>query len=179
MSILKTSQSEGQSDTLPRPLARKAGAATGKAGRMLALAGVILPLLMIGGMKFTAVEIEALKPLIGGTPWLAWMYPMFGEAGAAYLLGVVEIAAALLLIACPWSAPRRRSRRRFGNADFPGDLFDHVRLADLGTDAGFSGAGSCGPVPDQRHSAARHRACRTWRKPEQVEQGGCRGPSPS
>ncbi|MBY5867198.1 MULTISPECIES: YkgB family protein [Rhizobium] len=104
MSILKTSQSEGQSDTLPRPLARKAGAATGKAGRMLALAGVILPLLMIGGMKFTAVEIEALKPLIGGTPWLAWMYRMFGEAGAAYLLGVVEIATALLLIACPWSA---------------------------------------------------------------------------
>jgi uncharacterized membrane protein YkgB len=55
-------------------------------------------------MKFTEVEIEALKPLIGGTPWLAWMYPVFGEAGASYVLGVVEIATALLLIACPWSA---------------------------------------------------------------------------
>ncbi|WIW53196.1 YkgB family protein [Mesorhizobium mediterraneum] len=58
---------------------------------------------MIGGMKFTAVEIEALRPLIGGTPWLAWMYPVFGEAGASYVLGVVEIATALLLIASPWS----------------------------------------------------------------------------
>jgi reactive chlorine resistance protein C len=104
MWVLKTSQFEGQSDTLPRPLAQRAGAAIGKTGRVLALAGVILPLLMIGGMKFTAVEIEALKPLIGGTPWLAWMYPIFGEAGAAYLLGVVEITAALLLIACPLSA---------------------------------------------------------------------------
>ncbi|TIX58579.1 MAG: DUF417 family protein [Mesorhizobium sp.] len=76
--------------------------AVSKAGWILALIGV-MPLLMIGGMKFTAVEIEALRPLIGGTPWLAWMYPVFGEAGASYVLGVVEIATALLLIASPWS----------------------------------------------------------------------------
>jgi uncharacterized membrane protein YkgB len=76
----------------------------GKFGRIVALLGVILPLLLIGGMKFTQVEIDGLKPLIGGTPWLAWMYPVLGEAGASYLLGVVEIAAALLLIASPWSA---------------------------------------------------------------------------
>ena len=64
---------------------------------------MIAPLLLIGGMKFTQVEIDGLKPLIGGTPWLAWMYPVFGEAGASYLLGVVEIATALLLILSPWS----------------------------------------------------------------------------
>ena len=69
---------------------------------MLALAGVVLPLLLIGGLKFTRFEVEALKPMIGGTPWLAWMYPVFGEAGASYFLGVVEIATALLLIASPW-----------------------------------------------------------------------------
>ena len=73
-------------------------------GRAIALIGVIAPLLLIGGMKFTQVEIDALKPLIGGTPWLAWMYPAFGEAGASYALGVVEIATALLLILSPWSA---------------------------------------------------------------------------
>ena len=102
MPVLRTSEPEGQGETLPRPWVRKA-AAIRKAGRILALTGVILPLLMIGGMKFTAVEIEALRPLIGGTPWLAWMYPVFGEAGASYVLGVVEIATALLLIASPWS----------------------------------------------------------------------------
>jgi reactive chlorine resistance protein C len=75
-----------------------------RAGRMIAFAGVVLPLLLIGGMKFTAVEIEALKPLISPTPWLAWMYPVFGEAGASYLLGIVEIATAVLLLASPWSA---------------------------------------------------------------------------
>ena len=74
-----------------------------RAGRVVALAGVVLPLLLIGGLKFTQFEVEALRPLIGGTPWLAWMYPVFGEAGASYFLGVVEIMTALLLMASPWS----------------------------------------------------------------------------
>ena len=74
-----------------------------RAGRVIALVGVVLPLLLIGGLKFTPLEVEALKPLIGGTPWLAWMHPVFGEAGTSYLLGVVEIGTALLLLASPWS----------------------------------------------------------------------------
>jgi reactive chlorine resistance protein C len=73
-------------------------------GRSIALAGVVLPLLLIGLLKFTPTEIEALKPLIGGTPWLAWLTPAFGEAGASYLLGIVEITTALLFVASRWSA---------------------------------------------------------------------------
>jgi uncharacterized membrane protein YkgB len=75
-----------------------------RGGRAVALAGVVLPLLLIGGLKFTQPEIEALRPLIGGTPWLAWLYPPLGESGASYLLGVVELAAAVLLMASPLSA---------------------------------------------------------------------------
>jgi hypothetical protein len=74
------------------------------AGRAVALAGVVLPLLMIGILKFTQIEVGALKPLIGGTPWLAWLYPVFGEAGASYFLGVFELVTAALLSASPWSA---------------------------------------------------------------------------
>ena len=73
-----------------------------RAGRAVALVGVVLPLLLIGGLKFTQFEVEALKPLIGGTPWLSWMYSVLGEAGASYVLGVVEITTALLLIASSW-----------------------------------------------------------------------------
>lgn len=72
-------------------------------GRFVGLLGVVLVLLLIGGLKFTQVEIDGLKPIIGPTPWLAWMYPAFGEAGASYLLGVVELATALLLMLSPWS----------------------------------------------------------------------------
>lgn len=69
-----------------------------RVGRAIALTGVVLPLLLIGGLKFTQFEIDALKPLIGSAPWLAWMYAAFGEARTSYLLGVVEITTALLLI---------------------------------------------------------------------------------
>lgn len=73
-------------------------------GRGVALAGVVIPLVMIGILKFTQYEIDALKPLIGATPWLAWLYVVFGFAGTSYLLGVVELVTAALFIASPWSA---------------------------------------------------------------------------
>ena len=78
-------------------------AAIERAGRVIALIGIVLPLLLIGSLKFTSFEIEALKPMIGGTPWLAWTYAVFGAERTANLLGVVEIATALLLIASYWS----------------------------------------------------------------------------
>jgi reactive chlorine resistance protein C len=74
------------------------------AGRAIALAGVVLPLFLIGILKFTQYEIDGLRPFIGGTPWLAWLYAAFGAAGASYLLGVVELITAALFVASPWSA---------------------------------------------------------------------------
>lgn len=70
----------------------------------MALIGLVLPLLLIGGLKFTQVEIDALRPMIGGTPWLAWLVPVFGAAGASYLIGGVEILTAILLVVSPWAA---------------------------------------------------------------------------
>lgn len=79
------------------------GATILKAGRAISLVGVILPLLLIGLLKFTDIEIDALKPVISNTPWLVWLYPVFGEAGASFFLGIVELITALLLIASVWS----------------------------------------------------------------------------
>lgn len=72
-------------------------------GRVVALIGIILPLLLIGLNKFQPFEVALLKPVIGGTPWLAWMLGVFGDAGTARLLGIVEIFTAGLLIASLWS----------------------------------------------------------------------------
>ena len=80
-----------------------AAAVLHRAGRGIALYGVVAVLLMIGGLKFTAIEIAALENLIPPTPWLAWLYPAFGKAGASYLLGLIEIIAGLLLAVSPWS----------------------------------------------------------------------------
>ncbi|KZN56535.1 hypothetical protein N476_00230 [Pseudoalteromonas luteoviolacea H33] len=74
-----------------------------KVGQGTALLGVVLPLLLIGVLKFTPTEVEALKPVINGTPWLTWLYAVFGFEGASYFLGVVEIITATLLIMSVWS----------------------------------------------------------------------------
>jgi reactive chlorine resistance protein C len=103
VSVLNRSELTSDARDVRRPSGTGLAASIRRTGRVLALAGVVLPLLLIGGLKFTPFEVEALKPLIGGTPWLAWMYPAFGEVGASYVLGVVEIATALLLVASPWS----------------------------------------------------------------------------
>jgi uncharacterized membrane protein YkgB len=71
--------------------------------RAVLLAGVALPLLTIGGLKFTAIEVRALQPMIDGTPWLAWTFVVFGETTASRLIGTVEIVVALLLLASPLS----------------------------------------------------------------------------
>ncbi len=71
-------------------------------GRSIALAGVVLPLFLIGLLKFTAFESEALRPLITATPWLSWLYAVFGVTGASALLGVVELFTAALLVLPIW-----------------------------------------------------------------------------
>ena len=113
-------------------------------GRGVALAGAAAPLLLIGGMKFTAVEIAALQPLIAGTPWLAWLYPLLGEAGASYLLGVVEMAAGLLLLAAPWSARAGVAGGALGGAHLRRHLLADARPADLGAGLGFPALGPLG-----------------------------------
>ncbi|AOT08055.1 DUF417 family protein [Pseudoalteromonas luteoviolacea] len=77
---------------------------TYKVGQGTALFGVVLPLLLIGALKFTPTEVEALKPIINGTPWLTWLYAVFGFAGASYFIGMIEIITATLLIMSVWSA---------------------------------------------------------------------------
>ena len=69
-------------------------------GYAVAVIGMVLPLLLIGALKFTQPEIEGLKPLIGSAPWL---YPLLGPANTSYLLGVIEILAAVLVLASPVS----------------------------------------------------------------------------
>jgi len=91
-------------ETTSSPAASALSNRIATAGRGIALAGVVIPLVMIGILKFTQYEIEALKPLIGATPWLAWLYAILGYSGTSYLLGVVELTTASLFIASIWSA---------------------------------------------------------------------------
>jgi len=83
---------------------RAAGRRFSSVGRAIALVGIVAPLLLIGGMKFTQVEIDTLRPMIAATPWLSWMIGLFGDVGASCFLGVFEIMTAAFLVLSPWSA---------------------------------------------------------------------------
>jgi len=64
--------------------------------------GLVLILLWIGGMKFTAYEAEGIRPFVENSPPFAWTYPVFGVRGMASILGTTEILVALLIAARPW-----------------------------------------------------------------------------
>jgi uncharacterized membrane protein YkgB len=64
--------------------------------------GLVLLLIMWGGAKFTAFEAEAIKPLVENSPFVGWMYGVFGLRGAAALFGVFEVLTAVLIAARRW-----------------------------------------------------------------------------
>lgn len=63
-----------------------------------------LVFLAFGYVKFFPFEAEGVAPLIAAHPALSWL-GMFGQAGASAFLGVVELAAGVLLLA-GFFAPR-------------------------------------------------------------------------
>jgi uncharacterized membrane protein YkgB len=79
-------------------LGARAAAVGGHAPRY----GLVLILLWIGGMKFTAYEAEGIRPFVENSPPFAWTYPVFGVRGLSNILGATEIVVGLLIAARPW-----------------------------------------------------------------------------
>jgi uncharacterized membrane protein YkgB len=63
--------------------------------------GLVIVLLWIGGMKFTAYEAEGIKPLVANSPLMSWVYRVMSVGGFASLLGAVEIAIGVLIALRP------------------------------------------------------------------------------
>ena len=63
--------------------------------------GLVIVLLWIGGMKFTAYEAEGIKPLVANSPLMGWVYRLMSVGGFSAFLGVVEIAIGLLIAVRP------------------------------------------------------------------------------
>ncbi|HXH82944.1 MAG TPA: DUF417 family protein [Candidatus Tectomicrobia bacterium] len=58
------------------------------------LAGILL---YLGAFTFTAVEAEAIRPLLAHSPLGAWLYTWLGVRTVAGMIGVVEIVAGGLI----------------------------------------------------------------------------------
>jgi len=59
---------------------------------------VVLALLWIGAMKFTAFEAAAIEGLVASSPLTSWLYSILSVQGAANLIGTIEIATALAIV---------------------------------------------------------------------------------
>jgi len=59
--------------------------------------GLVLVLLWIGGLKFTAYEAEGVHGHASNSPLLAWTYDLLSVGGVSALLGIVEISLAILI----------------------------------------------------------------------------------
>jgi len=59
--------------------------------------GLVALLVLWGGLKFTDLEAQAIRPLVEHHPLLGLLYPAFGIRGTSALIGVVELSAATLI----------------------------------------------------------------------------------
>jgi uncharacterized membrane protein YkgB len=67
--------------------------------------GLVIVIGWIGLMKFTAFEAHGIEPLVANSPFMSWLYDILSVTTFSALLGVVEVAAAVLLAIKLW-APR-------------------------------------------------------------------------
>ena len=73
-------------------------------GLHVARYALVLVLVWIGAMKFTAYEAGAIQPLVANSPLMSWLYAIFSVQVTSNLIGVAEIAAGVLIALRPWSA---------------------------------------------------------------------------
>ena len=127
-------------------------------GRVLARYGLVVVVAWIGLMKFTAYEAEGIRPFVANSPLMSWVYGLMSVRGFSAVLGVVEVAIALLIAARPFS-PRASA---LGSALAVGMFL--TTLSFLSHDAGRLGAesrrlprpvGAPGAVPHQGPGPAR------------------------
>jgi uncharacterized membrane protein YkgB len=66
--------------------------------------GLVLVLVWIGAMKFTAYEAEGIQGLVANSPLMSWMYNVLSVRGTSALIGSAELIIAGLIALRPLSA---------------------------------------------------------------------------
>lgn len=74
-----------------------------KVGMHVSRYGLVLTLLLIGVLKFTADEAHGIQPLVASSPLMSWLYRIFSLQAVSNLIGVTEIAVAALIALRPFS----------------------------------------------------------------------------
>lgn len=75
-----------------------------KVGVHISRYGLVVTLLLIGVLKFTAGEAQGIQPLVANSPLMSWLYHIFSVQGVSNLIGTIEIFVAALIALRPFSA---------------------------------------------------------------------------
>lgn len=65
---------------------------------------LVIIFLWFGGMKFTSYEANGIAPFIANSPVMNWLHALFGVQWASYLIGILELATAVMLIVGAFNA---------------------------------------------------------------------------
>ena len=66
-------------------------------GKQIVRWGLVVVLVWIGGMKFTAYEAMGIQPLVAHSPLVGWMYDFLSVRSFSTMLGFIEIGTAVLI----------------------------------------------------------------------------------
>jgi uncharacterized membrane protein YkgB len=71
-------------------------------GGLAARYGLVIVIGAFGLLKFTEFEAKGIEPLVSESPFMSWLYGIFSVYTFSVLLGVFELAAAVLIAVKPW-----------------------------------------------------------------------------
>jgi uncharacterized membrane protein YkgB len=101
--------------------------------------GLAAVILFIGALKFTRFEAENIRPLVAHSPLLSWLQSALGVRGSSNLIGIIEIALGLGILAY------RLSPRLSGFASLGACGMFLTTLSFLFTTPGAAPWGATGP----------------------------------
>jgi reactive chlorine resistance protein C len=82
----------------------ESGTLLDRLGIHISRCGLVITLLLIGVLKFTAGEAQGIQPLVTNSPFMFWLYKIFSFQAVSNLIGIIEIAVAALIALRPFSA---------------------------------------------------------------------------
>lgn len=71
-------------------------------GGLAARYGLVIVIGGFGLLKFTNYEAQGIEPLVSESPFMSWLYGIFSVYTFSVLLGIFELAAAVLIAVKPW-----------------------------------------------------------------------------
>ena len=72
-------------------------------GTIIIRYGLVIILLAVGALKFTAYEAEGIQGLVANSPLMSWVYSVFTVRSYAAILGIIEITLGILIATRPFA----------------------------------------------------------------------------